>query len=146
QRLKALENALAADPSSLPLRRERAAALAALGQVDRAIGEYRKIATLAPELYVELARLLLLNIRSRPAAEQHWAEVEEALAKVPETKQKDPEVRLLRADLRAAQGKFDESRRLIEAERDRNPGQVGPWLALAALAERQGRRDDILPL
>src|SRR5262249_16214080 len=48
-------------------------------------------------------------------------------------------VALFRAELLAARDKLEEARKEAEAERDRDPKQVEPWLFLVALATRQGQ-------
>jgi tetratricopeptide (TPR) repeat protein len=57
---------------------------------------------------------------------------------VPDSVAKGPEAARLRAEILAARGSADESRSLLEAERDRHPEQVKPWLALARAALQRG--------
>jgi tetratricopeptide (TPR) repeat protein len=145
QGLRACRRALEGDPQWLPARRRQAAALAVLGKIDEAITEYRKLAAEVPELRRELARLLLTRSQFRPADEPACAEADKLLADLPDDK-RGGDLVLLRAQVLLARQKPEEARKLMEAERDRDPGQVGPWLFLAGLAERQGRAEAILPL
>jgi tetratricopeptide (TPR) repeat protein len=144
QQLLAYRQALKIDGRWLPARRGLAATLAALGKLDEAVAEYRALVGEAPELGAELARLLVARNRRLPAAQRDWAEVDRLLRGLPDKTRDAPDVRLLRADILLAQDQPDAARKLLEAERDRDPQQVAPWLALAALAERDGRPDAAL--
>jgi tetratricopeptide (TPR) repeat protein len=146
QQLNACQRALKSDPLWLPARRGLATALAALGRTEHAIAEYRQIVTKAPELQTELARLLLHHTLRQPAAEQNWAEVEAAVKALPEASPQSFETLALRADLLFARNRIDEALQLVEAERKRDPKQVGPWLLLAYVAEREGKPEKVLPL
>jgi tetratricopeptide (TPR) repeat protein len=136
--LAAYRRALRLDPSWAPACRGEIAALLSLGKLDDAEQAYRRSAAASPELNLGLAQLLLAKQLRRPAAERQFKVVEDALARLPENQAKGPEANRLRADLLLASGKADDARRLLEAERDRHPEQVAPWLALARLALRQG--------
>jgi tetratricopeptide (TPR) repeat protein len=143
QQLSACRRALESDPSWPPARRLLASALLALGKTDEAINEYRRLDTDA-EGRRELIRLLLRRNLRLPAAERSWGEVERALQGFAAGRQPTAEVQLLRAEVLAARGEAAQARKLAEAERDRAPREVGPWLLLASLEQRQGR--SVLPL
>jgi tetratricopeptide (TPR) repeat protein len=147
QQVSACRRALERDPSWAPARRLLAAGLTALGRTDEAVQEYRRLpAADSPQASVAVVRLLLARNLRLPRAERRWSEVDKALEQIPEGGRRDPEVVLLRASVLVAEGKADDGRRLVEEERRRDPKQVGPWLFLAAQAEKQGRREAVLPL
>jgi tetratricopeptide (TPR) repeat protein len=135
QEVAAYRRALEPDPAWVPARWLLGLTLAELGRRDQAADEFRKLAPRAPEFQVELARVLLArNLRLRER-ERSWVEIERALKSIPEKERGSHEVQLLQAEVFAAQGQPEEARKLAEAERDRDPGQAGPWLVLAHLAE-----------
>jgi tetratricopeptide (TPR) repeat protein len=136
--LAAYRRALKDDPFWPPASRGEIGALLGLGRLDDAEQAYRRAAAGLPELNLGLARLLLVRQLRRPAAERQWSGVEAALGNVPESLSKEPETRRLRAELLQASGRADEARRLMEAERDRHPDQVGPRLTLARFAVLRG--------
>ena len=149
QQLLACRRALEVDPELLPARLRMASALRALGQFDEAVAQYDRLVTVSPELREERARLLLLRNQRLPAGARRWDEVELALKGLPAEQQKAPDVQMMRAELAAAQAeglegkerldKLVEARRYAEDERRRDTHQVGPWLFLAGLAEREGQ-------
>jgi tetratricopeptide (TPR) repeat protein len=146
QRQAAFQQAVNAAPSIPAVRRALALALLALGKVDLAIKEYQTAASQNALLRGELAQLLIAHIARLPAAKQRWDEVERLVKELETAGDGAPEVPLLRAQLLTAQGKLDQARKLTEAERNRHPEMIAPWLYLAALAQRQGKDDAILSL
>ncbi|HEX4607021.1 MAG TPA: hypothetical protein VH092_02335 [Urbifossiella sp.] len=134
RQVEACRKAVAADPQGLPARRALAAALVAAGDPEGAIREYREAAARSPDGRVELARLLVSRTLRQPPAGRRWEDADEAIKAIPPDHR--AEAQLLRAEVLAAQDKGEEARRLAEAERDRDPKQVGPWLFLIGLAER----------
>jgi tetratricopeptide (TPR) repeat protein len=144
QRLEACRRALIARPDSLAARRGLAAALAALRQFDAAVREYRVLSARLPEARAELARLLVhRNLRLAEAA-RRWAEVERLLGAMPPAERDAAAGKLLRAEILLAQGKLEQARKLAEAERDRDPKQLPPWLFLARLAGAPGKPEAVL--
>jgi tetratricopeptide (TPR) repeat protein len=146
QRLDACRRALTASPDSLPARRVLAAALAALGKLDAAAQEYRGLIGRAPEVRVELARLLVRRNLRLPKAARGWGEVERLLGVMPAAERDSVAGKLLRAEVLVAQGKVEQARKLIEAERDRDPGRLAPWLFLARLAGAPGKSEAVFGL
>ena len=142
QQLAACRRALESDASCLPARRGAAAALLALGKLDQAIEEIRRLAVRAPEMRVELARLLLARNLRLPAGERDWDAVEEVLKTQPPalappfTAGAADAVELLRAEILTARGQLAAARKVAERVRDRDPKKPAPWLLLLALAER----------
>jgi tetratricopeptide (TPR) repeat protein len=146
QQLLAARAALAADPTSVPARLLLAEALVSLGKTDQASAEHRRVAERSFAARLALGRLEQANSLRALREEGNWREVERALKATPEERQKTAEVQLLWAEVRVAQGKPEEARKLAEAARDRDPREVAPWLFLAELARQQGRTDQVLPL
>lgn len=134
RRVEACRRAAAADPQSLPARLALAAALVADGDAEGAVREYREAAPRSPDARVELARLLVGRTLGQSPADRRWEAADEAIKGIPADRRPDAE--LMRAEVLAAQDKADDARRLVEAERDRDPRLVGPWLFLIGLAER----------
>src|SRR5581483_853217 len=142
QQLTALQRAVEIDPQWQPARHGLAAALAGTGKLDAALAEYGKLTLQDPAQKVELGRVLLARTLRQPAAQRDWAGLNRLAAELAPEDKADT-ARLFRAEVLAAQEKFDAARALAEAERDRDPAQLGPWLFLAALAERQGRGEAV---
>jgi tetratricopeptide (TPR) repeat protein len=136
--LAAYRRAQRIDPSRSPARRGEISALMSLGKMDEAEQAYRRIVTSEPDMYLGLARLLLSRQLRRPEGERQWSGVQNALANLPKPIDTSAEAEQLRADLLSVSGKADEGRRLLEAERDRKPDQVRPWMALARFALQRG--------
>lgn len=137
RQIEANRKAVAVDPRGFQARLALAASLAAGGDIDGAIREYREVGGRSPEGRVDLARLLVGRTLRQPPAERRWESVEDELQAIktaPPARQTD--IQLIRAEVLAATNKSDEARRLVEAERDRDPKQLGPWLFLIGLAER----------
>src|SRR5262249_26366796 len=152
QQLNAWRRAVESDPNWLLARRGRAAALVAVGKLEEAIKEYRPLVAQSGTdgqsvlLPIEFARVLVAWNLRLPAAQQDWTEVEKLINGLPEERRQATDIQLLRAGVLLARQQFDEARKLATAARDRDPKQVGPWLYLAGLAERQGQAQSILPL
>jgi tetratricopeptide (TPR) repeat protein len=133
QRLASARAALK-DSSSPVARQALASALAALGKTDEAIREYKLLPEQTPETRLALTRLLLQrNLQVAPPA-RNWDELEQQFKQLPAD---DLSTHLLKAQMQAAQGKTQAARDLADAERQRDPKQVEPWLFLVGLAEKE---------
>jgi tetratricopeptide (TPR) repeat protein len=120
--------------------------LIALSRSEQALAEYVRLLPQADAVREALAPLLITYNLRLPEDERRWTDVERLVQELEEGTRPAGRVRLLRAELLVAQGKPQEARRLVEAERDRDRKQVGPWLFLIRLAERQGPTASVLPL
>ena len=87
------------------------------------------LATQKPDARADLARILLVHNRRKPAAERDWTEFNQTLEAMSVEEKNSPAGRQLRIDGLLAQDKADDVRKLVEAERDHDPKQVGPWTA-----------------
>src|SRR4029077_13278296 len=85
------------------------------------------------------AKLLLLQNLAAPAGGGRWQEVEEAVDAVARKMPGAAVVDLLRAEILAAQKKYEDARRLLETTAAHHPKLVEVPVALAALSDRQGR-------
>jgi tetratricopeptide (TPR) repeat protein len=145
QQLAACRRALQGDSSWLPGRRALALCLAGMGKFDDAIEQYGR-AQQPPEGRLELARLLFLRNSRLEQAQRDWVPAEKLLQDLPPTGPVAAEAQVLRAEILAAQNRWSEARALAEAERQRDPREVAPWLFLAALAEQQKDRKALVTL
>jgi tetratricopeptide (TPR) repeat protein len=127
-----------------------ASALVAQGRFDDAIDEYRKLQALPgtpPEVQTILARALLLRTLKQGDPEQRrWQDVDEALRRAQEMMPESSEVTLLRADALAARNQLDQAREEIRKALVGHEGLVELWVALSAVAERQGKTDEALTI
>jgi Tfp pilus assembly protein PilF len=135
QQLASCRLAVEADRSWLPGRLALAEAYAAANQLDRAADEFRAVASESPDARAGLARVLVARNRKLPREDRKWDEVDSLLAAGGDKPSTD--VAQLRLDVLLIKEQLAEARKVLEAERDRDPAQVGPWLALAQLADRQ---------
>src|SRR5207302_5414659 len=116
-----------------------------VAQTDRG-GPARGRAAHGPRLRGDLVRLLLAHNRRQPPAAQRWEEVDTLLKDLTTQDGPTPGTQLLQAQVLLARNESDKARELMEAERRRDPKQVGPWLFLADLTLRQGKDTEVLPL
>jgi tetratricopeptide (TPR) repeat protein len=138
-RFAAFHRAAEADPTGEAACLGLGAALEALGRSDEALAIYDRIAAAVPRARLRQARILLVHNRKLGPAERRWGQVEKALDEVARALPDEDEVPVLRAEVLAAAGKGEEAYRQLAAARDRRRDRVRLWLALAALAERQGK-------
>jgi cellulose synthase operon protein C len=123
-------------------RRSKAKALMALGKTAEALREYKALEQ-TPEVRALQAQLLLdATVRLPPDARAaNWKELEQLLTDLPA----ELSTRLIEAEMLMAQGKLSAARALMDAERQRDPKHVEPWLFLIAVAERDDVKT-VLPL
>jgi tetratricopeptide (TPR) repeat protein len=130
---------------SMPVLLGLAAAESSLGNLEAAVARYREAAALPgapPEVGHAVVRLLIARHRERGAAD--WGAVEAALREVEKAQPGSPEAVLLRAEALAAQEKWDEARRALEAACAADAEYKQPRLRLA-LATVLARRGDAEP-
>ncbi len=135
RRLDVFRRTLKDDPLSVTGRLQLASALVAINRIDDGIEEYR----LVSGVLVTVARLLLVQQLAKPTEQRRWQNVERALD-IEDALRKEreldelPEVAVLRAQVLALQGKFDEALAVLTSARDRQPDEVSIWAALANLS------------
>jgi tetratricopeptide (TPR) repeat protein len=148
--IRAVEITLPNENLAVPARLELASVLSAMGRIDGAIDEYRKILTLPgfpPQVKVTLAQLLIVQNLSRPAAERRWKEAEDLLDEAERTSTGPaPALVIARAEILLAQGQLEAANQLVQKAVDQHPEQVDLWITLASLADRQGKAQESLSL
>jgi tetratricopeptide (TPR) repeat protein len=144
RRAQACARAVALDPGSVPARAALATALREAGRYEEAVEEGRQLTRRlqAPaEAWLELGRALVEWNRRKPAEQRDWTEVEAVCQEAGRVD--DPTARvLLVADIRAAQGRYEEARTLLEDACRTHPKSAELWAARVDLATEAGRRDD----
>lgn len=134
----ALASAVRDDPNNGIARATWIADLAAQGEIDRAITEYRAMASSESAVRPELARLLVeRNLQLEPG-QRDWHEATQLLDQIDadESGNTASAAVVLRARMKAAQGLGDEAADLLAAARakgSRDPGAVLVWTTSADL-------------
>ena len=143
QQYAAYRRAVTADPLWAPACLGLAAVQASMGRTEEALDSYRRILPRAPEAGLPLARLLLARNQALPTAKQDWTELEKLLAAAPADAF---ETTLTKAEMLAARRQLEAARALLDQACIDQADQLGPWLALAALNEREGKLDAVAPV
>lgn len=146
KQLAAYQRVLEYDPNLIVARLGAASAFLRMGQIERAVAEFRKIrspadlqkayqnAGLRPVIY----RLLVAEAMQAPETERDWSRVEEFFEKIgPLEEAEQIPVALMRADLLAKQGKLQEARSLVEQLQQQHPNHPGLVSTLIALVSVQ---------
>jgi tetratricopeptide (TPR) repeat protein len=140
QMLAAYERALQFDPNSGEARLGMGAALWAMGRVETAIQHYET--ALARDQvpgagWMDIARLrVLVQLQGDKGDRAGWQLAEAALERAEKTAGKYVEVKLLRAEVLAAQGKLEDAEQLLVDALAEAPNEAELWVARAGLAER----------
>lgn len=138
--LSAYRRAAVVDPLWIPARMGVANALFSMGKVNEALQEYDDVSQLTDNITVRLqmARLMILANMRRSASERkpHWAAITSALDQIEQSQPGLPQVVTLRAEVLLAQDDREHARELLQAAREKSPGDLEFWLGLAALAEQ----------
>lgn len=137
QSAEAYRRAVEQAPRSTDARLGLAARLAQEGRLDEAILECRKADLADPAVQLQLARLLVAQNNALPPAGQDWREVDRLLDQAAQALPDSVEVPIVRAQSLIVRSKIDEARALIVKARDRQPGEVQLWTALAGLESRR---------
>ena len=140
--LAAYERAVKWDPNSTVARLGMGAALWSMDRHEDAIASYKSVLgreQVPPESWLDVARLQVLVQLRREVRD--WKEAEAALARAEKATPKLVEVKLLRAEVLAAQGKFKEAEDFLVEALDRTPNEVDFYVARAGLAERDHHPD-----
>jgi tetratricopeptide (TPR) repeat protein len=144
-RLKAAEHAVELDAASVDARKALAESLLAVGNLDRAREVCQTLVARDPWVLLTIARIDLERNRLRPADRRDYTGAYAALDRVPAKLKQTVGFALTRADVLFAEGKsigqaakVAEARRIVEAVRDENPKDLGPWLRLAEFASDPG--------
>lgn len=138
---------VARDPSSVAGRQGHARMNWALGQLDSAEQEYRQLVsqyTVPPNVWVELAQLLI--VRNRQNENADWKQVLQVLAAAEKQREQSRPsaltIKILRAEVMAAQSEYEAARWQLEQGHDNKktrPEEV--WVGLARLEMQRGKAD-----
>jgi tetratricopeptide (TPR) repeat protein len=122
-------------PDSPRVRRGKASAFVALGKPEEAIDEYRRILLKDkdPAVALPLAQLLADRNRRLDPEKQDWKEVENVLRAAPAS----AELAIFKAQLAQLKNP-KEGLEALQKERDKDPSQLTPWVAMIEATEREG--------
>lgn len=143
--LAAYERAVARNSTWTAARMGLGAALLAAGRVDEALLQFRAVETSpAPptELWLLLARTLIIRTQRLPAAQRDWSAIDGVLLKIAQLRKGSVDVSLLRADMLVAQGKASDASTLLAQASEADANEPKLWCVRAELAARQGRPDE----
>lgn len=146
RRIEACRRAVAGSPAA---RLALAEALRGAGRTADAQTEYHQVVRQAQaplEAWLGLARTLLARNQQLPPERRSWNEIDDALERAAAQAPHTLAVALLHSEILAAKGQYAEAAAVLEQTRARDPRPPEVWLALAELAERQGRSAAALQL
>lgn len=155
RQLAAFQRVLERDPSMTVARIGVAAALLRMGQVERAMVEFRKLrnqqelekAYQNPGLWPSIYSLLVAEVVQAPETQRDWSHVEEFFQKVGEVE--GPEripLAVMRTDFLVKQGKLQEARSLIQQLCEQHPDQPALWSTWVAVVGVQEGPEQALQL
>jgi tetratricopeptide (TPR) repeat protein len=114
------------------------------GDLDRAIGIERRLASKRPELELEVAGLMIRKTQRLPRPQRDWKPVEDQLSKADQilrSGKPNPEVgqtlNLLRADVLMRKGELSAARQLLTTAQAKDPRNVKYSVSLSRLALRE---------
>lgn len=125
------------NPTSLVGRLGLANASAKLGHLSEAIAEYSQLKNM-PQVRLPLARLLILKNLKLSELDRDWREVEVLLDDARKHGDQPAQETLLRVEMLAGKGLFEDARQLLEQARTSQSDRVEFLMALHAIADRTG--------
>lgn len=133
------------NPSWTGARQALAGVLLASGRSNEALLELRPIreatdATSAVELLQ--ARAQIVQFSRLPDNQRDWSAVEDSLTRAERKKAPPLELALVRAEMAALRGQWEQAAETLQQARQQQPREVRLWLALADLARRRQRPDE----
>jgi cellulose synthase operon protein C len=137
----------AADPRNTVAQEALGQALARLGRLEEAVGQYQKLVAdpkAGPEVWMMYAKLRVFRRLSLPPGDGRWSEVEQVLETAARRSPGAADLDLLRSEVLVARKKFSEAQHLLEAAATRHPRRIEFCLALASLAAREEKLDAAL--
>lgn len=144
QRLEALRRAAGRDQGSELARIELVQVLAQSGRVDEAISILSPLALTDrnSQWRLDLARLLFQKTIRQPQGRRNWPEVERYLREAERAMPDAESIVLLRLDVLIAQDRLTEARTVLTQSLAKEPSNLAYRLAMARLAQLQGRSDE----
>ena len=115
-----------------------ATALLALGKSEEALAEFQQIFPRDRTVALTIAQLLIERNHRLEPAKRNWKEVDEVLRYAKRAAPHSTEVAVLEAQL-AQMKNPGVGLEMLQKQRDKDPSQPEPWLALIRMAESQGR-------
>ncbi len=135
--LDAYRRLLKSNPTSLVGRLGIAACLYKVDRVPEAIAEYRQLAHM-PQVRLSLARLLTIQNLRLADIDRDWRDVEMLLDDARKAQDDPIQETLLRAEMLAGKGLFEDARQLLERARSEQGSRLEYLVALARIAEHTG--------
>jgi len=132
----ALVSSIRDNPNNVQTRIKWIADIAAQGEVDQAINEYRKLLDQVPQVRLLLVEQLMIRNQRLSAARRDWKEIEDLIALAAKDAPSAPQPVLAKVRVLQAQGKASEAKSVLEEAvgRDsKDPAAVALWTALAGL-------------
>lgn len=145
-RADAYRRAVSASPGRLAARLGLAEALVDLGKAADALPIFCGARVLVPETQVRILQLFLADRLRVSKDQRRWKDVEQELEAAKRMASGSPQLPLVEAEVRVAQGQLKAARKLLEQARDRDPKRVELWVALAEVAARQEQPPAALPI
>jgi tetratricopeptide (TPR) repeat protein len=132
------QQALGAQPLYLPARIGLASALVSLGHLDDGLTEYQRIFEHEPSVGPELARLMLLRNRARPAGNPVFKdhEIQDVLKRAESANPDSTQVVIMKAQAEWDQRKPAEAQKLLRKALEKHPEKLDLWQALASVTGR----------
>jgi tetratricopeptide (TPR) repeat protein len=146
RRKDAYRRAVLADPGNIQAQMGLADSLLAGGEIDRAIGQYRKLAQPVPQVRGPLVRLLIAKNQTAPPGQQNWTEIDDLIKATKEYAPQSSEWIILQADLLLAKGKVDAAETLVNEARLKSPLDAEVWVKSAELLRRRRRFAEAMAL
>ncbi len=141
RQLAACRRVLERDGPSLPARFYQAKALLTLGRNEEALAAYAQLAPAIPAAHLTVAELMLDRLLRLPEEKRQWLVLDKVLDEAERALPDSVEVLILRADVLMERREYDRARGMLEQARTKAPEKVEPWLALARLTARRGRKN-----
>ena len=133
----AYQRAIAANPQDLTAQLGLATSMVLRGELDQAIGEYRKLVDQVPQARSSLVRLLIVRNQQRSPAQRDWTEVARLIKGAKDFAPNSSEWVLLQADLLLVQDKTTEAETLLAEARARSPRDLELWVKSSEVLRRQ---------
>ncbi|MGF1578650.1 MAG: tetratricopeptide repeat protein [Gemmataceae bacterium] len=149
QQLAALEKAIEDDPQWIAARIDKAATLAKLGKLDRAMEEYQRVGEVPKVKLARLDLMLAQNARNLQSDSNWQQDFEKNYKLLPDEEKKSHAGQVLWGRYLTAKGKLSEARSMFEKLRKDeklpkdDPKRVELWALSIGLAVREGKAETV---
>ena len=148
QQWDAIRRAVVANPNDLQAKLEWIAGLVRRGDIDGAIGEYRRLIDQGVRVHALLVRQMLIRNRQRPLNAGDWRLVDVLLDEAAKDASKavpgSPEVMILRAFAYLDEGQEAKAREALATAREQFPKAIEPWIAEVEVLVRRKKFDEAI--